>query len=463
VLVLNRSWLLGYVLAGLCFAAGAQTSAPIVDVPALAPTPPLGWNSWDSYGLSITEAEFKSNVEWFHQHLEPYGWQYVVVDEGWYLAHPENAETKGADQGYTLSPDGRYLPAVNRFPSSANDQGFKTLADYAHSLGLKFGIHIIRGIPKEAVDKNLPIADSPYHAADAADRSDLCRWNSDNYGLKNNAAGQAYYNSIARLYAGWGIDFVKVDCISKPYQADEIHMMSAALKKTGRPIVLSLSPGPTPLEDADDVVRHAQLWRISDDMWDVWSKKPGAGDFPQSLTNQFALLARWRPYAAPGHWPDADMLPIGYLGPRPGWGSPRQSRFTPDEARTLLTLWSIARSPLILGANLTRIDAQTESLLTNREVLAVDQHSTDNHPVIETDDTVIWTARLESAHAGSAHIVAAFNLSDQPQKITYTWNKLGLDKQTYRLRDLWQQKNAGSEPSLEVNLPPHGCALYSLQ
>ncbi len=451
---MHRSQFFAYLLAGFCFAAAAQQSS----TPPLAATPPLGWNSWDSYGLSITETEFRQNVDWFHQHLEPYGWRYVVVDEGWYLVHPENAGKQGADQGFTLSPDGRYLPAKNRFPSSANDQGFKPLADYVHSLGLKFGIHIIRGIPRDAVEKNLPIAGSSYHAADAADRSDLCRWNSDNYGLKANAAGQAYYDSIARLYAGWGVDFVKVDCITKPYKTDEIRMMSVALKKTERPIILSLSPGPTPLEEADDVVRQAQLWRISDDMWDLWATKPDAGTFPQSLNNQFKLLAEWHPYAAPGHWPDADMLAIGYLGPRPGWGQPRQSRYTPDEARTMVTLWSVARSPLMIGANLTRMDAATESLLTNREVLAVDQHSTDNRPVIQSDSTVIWTARL-----GSARIVAVFNRGDASQQIVYPWAKLGLDGKTYQVRDLWQQKETGAKQSLEVNLPPHAAALYSLR
>ncbi len=136
--------------------------------------------------------------------------------------------------------------------------------------GLKFGLHIIRGIPRQAVEKNLPIAGSSFHAADAANTTDTCRWNSDNYGLNANAAAQAYYDSIIKLYAGWGVDYIKVDCISKPYQADEIHMMSAAIKKSGRAMVLSLSPGPTPVEEADDVRKYAQLWRISDDMWDTW-------------------------------------------------------------------------------------------------------------------------------------------------------------------------------------------------
>lgn len=429
------------------------------DVTTLAATPPMGWNSWDSYGLTITEEQFKANVEWFNQHLKPYGWQYVVIDEGWYLQHPENAATKGADQGYTLDANGRYLPAPNRFPSSGN-AGLKPIGDYVHSLGLKFGIHIIRGIPKEGVEKNLPIAGSSFHAADAANTSDLCRWNHDNYGLKANAAGQAYYDSLAKLYASWGLDFIKVDCISQPYDASEIHMMSASLKKSGRPIVLSLSPGPTPIEQAADVGKYAQMWRISDDFWDIWKKPQGdTSAFPQSLTGQFTKLAQWSPHVGPGHWPDADMLPLGYLGPVAGWGEPRQTRLTADEQRTLITLWSIARSPLILGANLTRMDQPTEALLTNPEVIAVDQLSTANKPVLQTPDIVIWTA---SGSEGKSY-VAIFNFADSAQTVSHPWKELDLGKSGYAVRDLWQMKNLGPQSELKVILAPHASALYSLQ
>jgi hypothetical protein len=241
--------------------------------------------------------------------------------------------------------------------------------------------------------------------------------------LKPNAAGQSYYDSLAKLYAGWGLDFIKVDCISQPYKANEIHMMSAALKESGRPIVFSLSPGPTPIEQADDVRKYAQLWRISDDFWDVW-KKPESDTqpFPQSLTRQFGKLAQWSPHVEPGHWPDADMLPLGYLGPIPGWGEPRHSRFSADEARTLITLWSIARSPLILGANLTQMDELTESLLTNPEVIAVDQHSSENKPTIQTDTAVVWTAK----GAAGKHYLALFNIGDTQQPFSYGWKQLGL-------------------------------------
>ncbi len=420
--------------------------------PQLATTPPMGWNSWDSYRMTITEPEFKQNVGWFHAHLQPSGWQYVVIDEGWYLASPEKA-----DQGYTLDANGRYIPAVDRFPSADKDRGFKPLADYVHSLGLKFGIHIIRGIPKQAVARNLPIAGSTYRAAEAADTADTCRWNHDNYGVKDNAAGQAYYDSIAKLYAGWGVDFVKVDCISQPYKTASIHMVSRALKRTGRPIVLSLSPGPTPLADASDVIQQAQMWRISDDFWDVWNRDETSGDFPPSVVHQFSLLAQWEPYAGPGHWPDADMLPIGWLGPQPGWQQARPSRLTVDETRTVLTLWSIARSPLILGANLTRMDSATEAMLTNREVVAVDQDSTDNKARLHSPTTWVWTARATSA---KGEYVALFNVSDGPINLNYTWNDLGIDYGRHVTRDLWLHKELGNSDGIRVALAPHASVLY---
>jgi alpha-galactosidase len=433
---------------------GAQQTKPA----PLAATPPMGWNSWDSYGLTITEAEYEANAEWMAKHLKPFGWEYAVVDEGWFLQNPES-DGKLAWQ-YTLDPEGRYRPASNRFPSAARGASFKPLADFAHALGLKFGIHIVRGIPREAVEKNLPIAGSPYHASDAADPSDVCPWNADNFGVKANAAGQAYYDSVAQLYAGWGVDFLKVDCISShPYKADEIRMISDALRKTGRPIVLSLSPGPTSLAVADQVRRYAQMWRISDDFWDFWNPSPDQS-WAQTLHGQFATVIGWAPYIGGDHWPDADMLPLGYLGPRPGLGSARTTRFTHDEQRTLLSLWSIVRSPLVLGANLTRSDEWTTSLLTNPEVIAVDQHSTANRPLIVTNGLVIWSGRPEE---GKGHYLAVFNRSETALDIDLGWSEVGLASgKAHTVRDLWERRDLGSAASLKLALAPHACALYRL-
>ena len=421
----------------------------------LASTPPMGWNSWDAYGETIGESDIRANAAWMAEHLKAYGWEYVVVDEGWYVTN-HAAETGGAAPEFSLDVNGRYIPAVNTIPSADNGAGFKPLADYVHSLGLKFGIHILRGIPKEAVRKNLQIAGTSYRAKAAAEISDTCPWNTYNYGLNpNSPAAQAYYDSIARLYAGWGVDFLKVDCISShPYKGDEIRMISRALRKVHRPIVLSLSPGPAPLDKALELRRYAQMWRISDDVWDVWHSDK---DFPQGVENQFARAAKWAPFSGPGHWPDADMLPLGRLEPAAGWDKPRTTRLTHDEQQTLLNLWSIFRSPLIMGGNLTLCDDWTESALTNAELIEVDQHSTGSHAVISTDKAAVW---LATPGSGDGAYVAVFNLQAAPQSFHYSWKEMGLKQERYNLRDLWAHEDLGSKEFVDIALPAHASAIY---
>lgn len=424
----------------------------------MAATPPMGWNSWDGYGTTVKEADFKANAQWLSKNLQAYGWQYVVVDMEWFVTNPTPQGNSKASL-YTMDDSGRYTPALNRFPSAAGDAGFKPLADFTHALGLKFGIHILRGIPKGAVEKNLPIAGSSYHAADAADRSDTCPWNPDNYGLDPaKPAAQAYYDSIAKLYAMWGVDLIKVDCIaSRPYKGDEIRLLSEALRKTGRFIVLSLSPGPAPLDKTDEMREYAQMWRISNDIWDLWHSTV---EYPQGLGDQFVNVEKWAGVGRPGHWPDADMLPLGFLGPAPGWGQPRQSRLTHDEQRTLMSLWCIFPSPLMLGGDLTAADAWTTSLLTNREVLDVDQHSTGNRVAVSTDQAVAWVA--DRTGTSTTHYVAVFNRGDSTLTLHYAWKGLGLTTGKYALRDLWEHKDLGEADALSVTLPSHGVALYAI-
>jgi hypothetical protein len=417
----------------------------------------MGWNSWDSYGTTINEADFKANAQWLADHLKSYGWQYAVIDMEWFVTNPV-AEGNSKTAHYSLDDHGRYIPPATRFPSAANAAGFKPIGDFVHSLGLKFGIHILRGVPKQAVDKNLPIEGSDFHAADAAVTSDTCPWNPDNYGTDPaKPAAQAYYDSIARLYASWGVDLIKVDCIaSHPYKGDDIRMLSEALRKTGRPIVLSLSPGAAPLEKVDEMRQYAQMWRISDDIWDLWHSDV---TYPQGLGDQFPRVAKWASLTQPGHWPDADMLPLGYLGPAPGWGKARQTRLTHDEQRTFFTLWCMFRSPLMMGGNLTKNDDWTTSLLTNAEVLAIDQHSTGGRPVLTTDKSVVWTSRADS---GELQYVALFNLTDSAQTLLYAWKDLKLGAPKYKLRDLWEHKDLGSSDSINVTVPAHGVVLYGI-
>jgi hypothetical protein len=439
--------------------AGSTTSSE-KQGPVLAATPPMGWNSWDSFGTTVREADVKANADWLAKNLKPYGWRYVVVDMEWFVSNP-TPEGNSTTSQYTMDEYGRYVPDPSRFPSSAHGAGFKPLADYVHSLGLKFGLHILRGIPKQAVEKNLLIAGSSrgYSAASAGGRSDLCPWNHDNYGTDAaNPASQAYYDSIAQLYAGWGVDFVKADCIaSRPYKGDDIRMLSLALRKTGREIVLSLSPGEAPIEKLDELRAHSQMWRISDDVWDLWHSD---APYPQGLRDQIPRLEKWAGTAQPGHWPDADMLPLGYLGPAPGWGSKaRASRLTHDEQRTLLTLWCMFRSPLMVGGNLPQSDAWTTALLTNPEVIAIDQESTGNRVAVRTDDIVIWTAQGKDK---KQFYVAVFNRSESLQNVRFPWKDLGLTGEKYKLHDLWQHTDLGQANSLTAKLAPHSCILYRL-
>ncbi|HEY1801950.1 MAG TPA: glycoside hydrolase family 27 protein [Terriglobales bacterium] len=451
------------VLAGVsailfsCIWIGNAQAQSSTGTEPLAATPPMGWNSWDSFGTTVKEEDVKANADWLARNLKRYGWEYVVVDMEWFVTNPRASGNSTASQ-FSLDRNGRYVPAENRFPSSANGAGFKPLADYIHSLGLKFGIHILRGIPKQTVKQNLSIAGSSYHAMDAADIADSCPWNPDNYGLDPaKPASQAYYDSIAKLYASWDVDLIKVDCIaSRPYKGDDIHMLSDALKKTGRPMVLSLSPGAAPMDKVEEMRKYAQMWRISDDVWDLWHSTVA---YPQGLGDQFPRMAQWAGLSEEGHWPDADMLPLGYLGPAPGWGEARQTRFTHDEERTMVTLWSMFRSPLMVGANLPRSDDWTTSLLTNPDVIAIDQHSTANHMLKSEGDIVVWSARPES---GSDQYVALFNIGESAQTARLSWKELGLAEKKYKLRDLWSHKNLGAAGEIAVAIPAHGCVLYRI-
>jgi len=425
----------------------------------LARTPPMGWNSWDAYGESVSETDIRANALWMAQNLKSHGWEYVVVDMGWYITN-HTGETNAKNSKYSVDEFGRFTPATNSIPSANSGAGFKPLADYVHSLGLKFGIHILRGIPKQAVEANLPVEGSSFHAADAADTKDTCPWNPFNYGVDPaKPAGQAYYDSIARLYAQWGVDFLKVDCISShPYKGEDIRMIREALDKTGRPILLSLSPGPAPLDKTHEMQKYAQLWRISDDVWDVWKTTE---NFPQGPGNQFVRAAAWAAHSGPGHWPDADMLPLGSLRPSAGWGESRETRLTKEEQRSLLTLWCMFRSPLIMGGNLTALqkDSWTTSLLTNDEVLAVDQHSKDSRAALQTENSAVWVSRPAE---GQGYYVAVFNLSDQPQTLQYDWKELGLAAGQYKVHDLWEHKEVGPIALLKLNLSPHASTLYKI-
>ena len=459
-----RSVFLSAVVAVLAFAAiSSHAQDP-------APTPPMGWNSWDAYGLTIDETDFRANAMVL-KGVREFGWQYAVIDEGWYMENPFGGNLE--QKKYLWDGNGILVPAPSRFPSAAGGAGFKPLADWVHAQGLKFGIHIVRGIPRQVVKENLPIAGSSFHAVDAADTAAPCPWDDGNWGVADNAAGQAYYDSMMRLYAGWGLDFIKVDCISDhPYRPTEIKQIAAAIKKTGRPIVLSLSPGPAKLEHAVEMGQYSQMWRIADDHWDGWTfpYKPTDGEFPFGVGDAFDRLAKWVPYVKPGNWPDEDMLPWSSLTPHPGWGEPRQSRLTHDEQRTEFTLWAVARCPLILGANLTKLDDFTRSLITNQEILFMNQNVTLSHPIDAPslpagfEHARIWRATIDAPGARNyTEFFAFFNLDDKPVTLRATWKQLGLDGGKHLTEDLFTDSTGKETKEVSVTLPAHGSTVYKVK
>jgi hypothetical protein len=415
----------------------------------LAPVPPMGWNSWDAYGTTVSENEVKANADVMASSLKQYGWQYIVVDIQWY---EPNAKAHGYRNGAVLSMDehGRLIPAANRFPSSENGQGFKQLADYIHSKGLKFGIHILRGIPRQAVEKNQTIYGTDIRAAEIANTASVCSWNADMYGIDMSKPGaQAYYDSIAALYASWGVDFIKADDMARPYHKDEIAALHRAIVNSGRPMVLSLSPGPAPLREVEDLRAHAEMWRIEDDLWDSW----------KSVKAMYEDAALWVPLVSAGHWPDADMLPLGRIGIRAEQGEDRNSRLTPDEQRTLMSLWAMLRSPLIFGGDLTSLDPFTRSLLTNREILSIDQHSSNAKIVYSKDDLHVWTAK---GRLPGVMYIALFNFSDSPVHADMAWNRLGIAVSSASTHELWTGKTQRDSHAVKARIAAHGVVLYKI-
>lgn len=419
--------------------------------------PPMGWNSWDCYGAGVTEDELLGNAGFMRDRLKQYGYQYVVCDIQWYEpAAKGNVYNNFAD--LCMDEYSRLIPAVNRFPSSANGAGFKPIADKIHSMGLKFGIHIMRGIPRQAVHRNTRIYGTTARARDIASQFSLCPWNTDMYGVDTEKRGaEEYYDSLFKLYASWGVDFVKVDDIANtefspqnPYSAEkEIEMIRAAIDRSGRDMVLSLSPGPAPLNKAEHLSENANMWRISGDFWDRWDK----------LLNMFSLCEKWYPYVKDGSFPDCDILPLGKLcidGSYMG-DMGRDSGFTKEEQKTMMTLWAVFRSPLFFGGELRLTDNYTLSLVTNPEVINVNQNSEKPLLVYNKGGIAVWQTKIENCTE-----VAVFNLSDEEKHYKLSFSDLGIEN-VRAVRDLWARKDIPKcENDVAVSLKPHSSEFFEI-
>ena len=419
----------------------------------VAQTPPMGWNSWDCFAANVTEEQLMANARYVRDHLKAHGWQYVVCDIQWSepLAGTEEGEYRPF-AALCLDEYGRQIPAENRFPSSAGGKGFGPIADEIHARGLKFGIPILRGIPRQAVHAHLPVLGTGVTADKIASPFSISKWNGDMYGVDASRPGaQAYYDSIFRLYAEWGVDFVKVDDIcntnlyvDNPYSAaKEVEMIAKAIAGCGREMVLSLSPGPAVIEEAWHLKTYANMWRMTDDFWDKW----------EPLKQMFYRCELWQAHVGPGSWPDCDMLPLGKIGI--GFRSPRMTNFTKDEQRTMLTLWCVFRSPLMVGGDLPQNDDWTLSLLTNDEVIAVNQQGANPRQLDKTDDFRLWAS---DAPDGGLYL-AGFNLSEEEKTFAVPLSALGLEGAS--VRDLWTHEPVASPA--EAALPAHGSFLWKLK
>jgi len=425
----------------------------------------MGWNSYDCFGLSVTESQVQAAADYMAANLKSFGYQYVVVDIRWYdpdVATYSSTYWCAPNARVAMDQYGRLQPATNRFPSAGNGLGFKPLADYVHSKGLKFGIHLMRGIPRAAYNQNTAVFGTSYHAQDIADTASACRWDDDMYGVDvTRPGGQEYYDSVADQWAAWGVDFVKIDDLTsdpaltpRPYHVGEVEAIRKAIDQTGRQIVFSTSPGATPLGQGRHVMTQSNMWRIDDDFWDDWSL----------LFKQFQQLRDWTPFRRPGHFPDADMLPLGKIGagnsdPNAG----RSTRFTADEQQTLMTLWCIARSPLMYGGDLTRMDAATLALITNAAVLAVNQNSAGNRELFNQNGLVAWVADVPNSND---KYLAMFNTNDPVagqtgSTVSVSLGTIGLTGKC-QVQDLWQHTTTTAEGNVSRLINWHGAGLYRI-
>lgn len=352
--------------------------------------PPRGWNSYDSFSWIVDENAYLQNAQIMAEKLLPHGYQYAVIDFLWYRKYVEGAYTDsyGFDN---IDEWGRPFPDLQRFPSSRVDRGFSQIASKVHGMGLKFGIHLMKGISVQAVNADTPILDiktgKPYledgrqwTARDIGLSHRTCAWMTHGFMSVNTniGAGRAFLRSLYRQYADWGVDFVKVDCIfGTDYSPEEIITISELLQEIDRPIILSISPGTavTPAL-AENISDHVNMYRITGDDWDNW--KDVSSHF--GVSSSFAAAKKIGATGLRGRsWPDLDMLPFGWLtDPSVNQGPHRKCNLTLDEQKAQMALWSMTKSPLMYGGDLRNLDDSTLNIITNSGLLKINHYSRNN-------------------------------------------------------------------------------------
>lgn len=419
-----------------------QTSAPF-----------LGWNSYNCYGSAINEQLTYENLDAFIQKLKPSGYEYFVLDAGWYrhydLKPGENWPTDGDKKHLNIDEYGRYIPSKVLFPN-----GLKPIIDYAHKHGVKFGVHLMRGIPREAVEKNLPIKGTNYFARDIANVEDKCSWSVLNYGIDMDKPGaQEYYDSMLELLAGWGVDFIKYDDIV--HKPKEIIGVADAIEKTGRKIILSISPGDDHYPKFFEVYHRADMIRMTRDIWDL----------KEDIDITFEQWGKILPHAYKGFWMDMDMIPFGHIRINHPLtlnklettrGYERMDNFSYAQKKTFLTQRAMAASPLFMGGALTTSPSIVFELITNTDMLECNQNGITGELVTRISDYRVKVDIWKTAHKSKENEgwLGVFNRNGYKELIKFNKEELGLDKEvSYNLYDIWGKKIIEDTGTIVFEIP----------
>ncbi len=375
--------------------------------------PFMGWSSWYFVGRNPTQANIEAQAQAVSTHLKSHGYNYILLDDFYYLNPSTNVDQYG-----------RWVTDTTRFPS-----GLAGVASYVHGLGLKFGAYLTPGIPVAAVNQNTAIQGTSYHARDIADTSR----HETNYNYGGNVmyyidyskpGAQAYINSWANLLASWGVDFLKIDGVGT-YDIPDIQAWSQGLQQTGRPILFDLSNSLS-VSQGDTWRQYANSWRISGDVQCYCSTQVTWNSF----SSRFSQAPAWLQFAGTGAWNDLDSLNVAN-GSIDGISN--------DERQTYMTLWAIESAPLNAADDLTNIDSYGLSLLTNDEVIAVDQAGHPAHPVSQSSNQQVWWAN----NGDGSYTVALFNLGGSSSNVTANWSDLGITGAA-SVHDLWSHSDLGS-------------------
>lgn len=420
----------------------------------LASTPPMGWNSFDSYCVEISEPACFENLKVFVERFKPLGYEYFVIDAGWYIEYrlmpgsliPVTGDDRIID--YNINEFGYYIPSKTYFKN-----GLKPLADECHKHGVKFGLHIMRGIPRKSHELNTPVKGTPYCARDIADTSSICDWSPLNYGIDMSKNGsQEYYDGFIRQLADYGVDFIKADDIVE--FPDEIEAVVKAIKKTGRPIVLSLSPGDRVSGNSVGTYEKADMLRVTGDVWD---RQPDIDKcFDSWLSWQYVSVRD-------GFWLDMDMIPFGELRVTKPKDSPqnqishegchRMDCFSPAQKKTFITMRAMSASPLFMGGVLSTLDDDSLRLLTNREMIACNQNGVMGRLIENRHYVQIW--RVEEKNTdGNAGWIGIFNRLDEVNKVETSLKSFGSKPGAYEMLDVWGNRPYATGP---MELGPHEC------